>query len=169
MGFHPICISQGTGWKPVLLMSCFLCQRIADIKAGTNPYFVTELETGYVVLGDFQCWRGYTLFLNKQCKAELHHLDPATRPTFLNEMAIVAEAVCNVFKPAKLNYEMLGNLVPHMHWHFFPRQDGEPDRNAPVWGRYATAKDDPQYKLSDAEMNEMKRQLRAEIERLRAK
>ncbi len=29
---------------------CLICQRIELIKAGQNPYFVKELETGYVVL-----------------------------------------------------------------------------------------------------------------------
>ncbi len=31
---------------------CLICDRINMIKAGTNPYFVKELETGYVVIGD---------------------------------------------------------------------------------------------------------------------
>ncbi|EBN0317014.1 HIT family protein, partial [Salmonella enterica subsp. enterica serovar Typhi] len=28
---------------------CLICQRIERIKVGENPYFVKELETGYVV------------------------------------------------------------------------------------------------------------------------
>ena len=28
---------------------CLICERINMIKDGTNPYFVKELETGYVV------------------------------------------------------------------------------------------------------------------------
>lgn len=32
------------------------------IKEGTNPYFVKELETGYVVIGDNQHFKGYTIF-----------------------------------------------------------------------------------------------------------
>ena len=35
------------------------------IKNGTNPSFVKELETGYVVIGDNQHFYGYTLFLYK--------------------------------------------------------------------------------------------------------
>ena len=34
--------------------NCMVCQRIEKIKKGENPYFVKELETGYVVIGDFQ-------------------------------------------------------------------------------------------------------------------
>lgn len=31
---------------------CLICDRIKSIKEGTNPYFVKEFETGYVVIGD---------------------------------------------------------------------------------------------------------------------
>ena len=33
---------------------CFICDRIKMIKENNNPYFVKELETGYVVIGDHQ-------------------------------------------------------------------------------------------------------------------
>ena len=42
---------------------CLIYDRISMIKNGTNPYFVKELETGYVVMGDHQHFKGYTLFL----------------------------------------------------------------------------------------------------------
>ena len=37
---------------------CLICDRIEMIKNGTNPYFVKELETGYVVMGDHQHFTG---------------------------------------------------------------------------------------------------------------
>ena len=49
---------------------CLICDRIKMIKDGTNPYFVKELETGYVVIGDNQHFKGYTLFLHKEHKTE---------------------------------------------------------------------------------------------------
>lgn len=45
--------------------NCEICRRIKMIEEGTNPYFVAELETGYVVIGDHQYFEGYTLFLSK--------------------------------------------------------------------------------------------------------
>ena len=45
---------------------CGVCERIQMTKDGTNPYFVKELETGYVVIGDFQHFKGYTLFIYKE-------------------------------------------------------------------------------------------------------
>ena len=47
---------------------CFICDRIKMINNGTNPYFVKELQTGYVVIGDNQHFKGYTLFLCKNIK-----------------------------------------------------------------------------------------------------
>ena len=34
--------------------TCGVCQRIELTRQGKNPYFVRELETGYVVIGDYQ-------------------------------------------------------------------------------------------------------------------
>ena len=42
---------------------CMVCNRIDLIKKGENPFFVRELKTGYVVIGDSQRIKGYTLFI----------------------------------------------------------------------------------------------------------
>ena len=76
---------------------CLICDRIELIKAGENPYFVKELETGYVVIGDHQYFEGYTLFLAKEHVTELHHLHPTVKFRFLEEMSLVQEAVSKAF------------------------------------------------------------------------
>lgn len=97
---------------------CLICDRINMIKNGTNPHFVKELETGYVVIGDNQHFYGYTLFLYKNHDyTELFQMDAEERTLFLKEMTIVAEAVNNAFKPDKMNYELLGMGDAHLHWH----------------------------------------------------
>jgi diadenosine tetraphosphate (Ap4A) HIT family hydrolase len=55
------------------------------------------------------------------------------RALFLHEMAEVAAAVFRAFTPAKLNYELLGNTVPHLHWHLVPRHIDDPRLFAPIW------------------------------------
>jgi len=112
---------------------CLICERIELIKKERNPFFVKELETGYVVLGDHQLFRGYTLFLCKKHIGELHDLDREFRDTFLREMSSVGEAVFHAFSPRKLNYELLGNSDPHLHWHIFPRHKDDSDPTKPVW------------------------------------
>lgn len=105
-------------------MRCLICERINMIKQGNNPYFVKELETGYVVIGDYQHFYGYTLFLCKQHVTELHNLSYEFKIKYLEEMSLVAEAVYTAFKPEKMNYELLGNGDTHVHWHLFPRVTG---------------------------------------------
>ena len=117
---------------------CLICDRIKMIKNGTNPYFVKELETGYVVIGDHQHFKGYTLFLYKDHKTELFHLEPTQKMKFLEEMSIVAEAVSKAFNTEKMNYELLGNGDTHLHWHLFPRVNGDLGKygnngKGPVW------------------------------------
>jgi diadenosine tetraphosphate (Ap4A) HIT family hydrolase len=33
----------------------------------------------------------------------------------------------------KLNYELLGNQIAHIHWHLIPRRADDPAPQAPVW------------------------------------
>ena len=111
---------------------CEICERIARFTPD-NPYLIAELSTGYAVLSDNQYYPGYTIFVAKQCVPELHDLLPDVRSRFLEEMAQVAEAVFRAFQPRKLNYELLGNSVPHLHWHLFPRYADDPNPQWPVW------------------------------------
>jgi len=43
----------------------------------------------------------------------------------IEEMSIVPEAVSNIFRPDKINYELLGNGCPHIHWHLYTRVKGD--------------------------------------------
>ena len=146
--------------------NCLICERIALIKENRNPYFVRELNTGYVVIGDQQRIKGYSLFLCKQHAYELHQLEPHYRDEFLHEMAIVAEAVYNAFRPDKLNYELLGSgNGAHMHWHIFPRRKKDLETAGPVWklGSELTA---AEFIPMPEELEELKTRLRIELDRL---
>ncbi len=145
---------------------CLICERIQMIKDGTNPYFVKELETGYVVIGDHQHFKGYTLFLCKQHTPELHFLNYDFKMKYLEEMSLVAEAVYNVFKPEKMNYELLGNGDSHIHWHLFPRVSGDMDKKGPVWWLPPEKMWSDSNRPTDDELQSMKKMLRDEIEHL---
>ena len=117
---------------------CLICERIELIKQGKNPHFVKELETGYVVIGDGQYFKGYTLFLAKEHVTELHQMQYETKIKFLEEMSIVQEAVAKAFQAEKMNIELLGNGDAHVHWHLFPRKAGDMhgyghNGRGPVW------------------------------------
>lgn len=146
-------------------MGCLICERIGKIERGENPYFVCALSTGYVVLGDHQRFEGYTLFLCKRHVTELYQLPWGFRTRFLQEMSLVAEAVAAVYRPEKMNYELLGNGDTHLHWHLFPRVSGDTPQPGPVWWLPREEMWNDAYRPSREQLAERTRQLREEIER----
>lgn len=146
--------------------NCLVCERIKMIKNGTNPYFVKELETGYVVIGDHQFFKGYTIFLCKEHTTELHFLPKEFRQKYLEEMSIVAEAVFHAFHPEKLNYELLGNGDTHLHWHIFPRTDGDTPTKGPVWWLPREVMYDDKNRPNTKELQELIHKLKVELDNL---
>jgi diadenosine tetraphosphate (Ap4A) HIT family hydrolase len=145
---------------------CFVCGRIKQVQEGTNQYFVAELPSGYVALGDFQFYSGYTVFISKVHATELHELSKVDRSQFLEDMAIAAEAVFNAFHPLKLNYELLGNLDSHMHWHIFPRYADDPDPKNPVSVIPPEVRNAESTRPTPEQLSEMKDILRQELSKL---
>ncbi len=94
---------------------------------------VIELPHSYVTLNRDQFFPGYTLLFTKNHVTELFHLDRDLRSALMEEVSLVAEALFSVYKPAKMNYELLGNMVPHIHWHIVPRFSSEPLWPRPIW------------------------------------
>lgn len=144
-------------------MSCLICERIQMIMNGTNPYFVKELTTGYVVLADHQRYPGYTIFLCKIHVEELHQLPYEFRVKHLEEMSTVSEAVYNAFKADKMNHAMLGNLDSHVHWHLIPRMEGDLPANAPIWSLPKEELFKDCYRPNEEYLIEMVIKLRAEL------
>lgn len=148
-------------------MGCAVCKRIDLIKKGEYPYFVCELKTGYVVLGDHRRFYGYALFLSKEHAAELNDLPRDFRMAHLEEMSMVAEAVQTAFNADKMNYELLGNAgTLHIHWHLFPRTKEDRPVRGPAWWVPVTEMNHNCYIPTKEQLTEMSELLRNEIERL---
>ena len=79
--------------------NCFVCNRIGTIKNGTNPYFVRELETGYVVIGDSQRIKGYTVFICKEHATELHYLSENTAINFYRKWQLLQKRYLILLNP----------------------------------------------------------------------
>ena len=150
---------------------CLICERIEMIKDNENKFFVKELKTGYVVLGDNQHFRGYTLFLYKKHKNELYELDSTERQAFLEEMSLVGEAVSKAFECEKMNYELLGNGDSHLHWHLFPRVSGDLGEygyhgKGPGWWYPREKMYSAENVLNDKELEELKQKLKIELDKM---
>ncbi|MSN25062.1 MAG: HIT domain-containing protein [Geobacter sp.] len=109
--------------------NCPMCQRWND----DADLRIIEMPHSYAVLNRDQFFPGYTLLFTKEHVTELFHLDPSVRSALMEEVSRVAEALYDTFSPAKINYELLGNMVPHIHWHIVPRFASEALWPRPIW------------------------------------
>jgi diadenosine tetraphosphate (Ap4A) HIT family hydrolase len=115
------------------MAGCPNCDANDAADRGDDPWAVARVQTGYVKLSPTQYYRGATFFVAKACVRELHELSGADRQSHLMEMSEVAAAVFMTFEPQKLNYEALGNSVPHLHWWLTPRHANDPRPRGPIW------------------------------------
>jgi diadenosine tetraphosphate (Ap4A) HIT family hydrolase len=51
----------------------------------------------------------------------------------VEDVCRAAEALQRAFRPTKINYAVLGNQSPHIHWHLIPRRADDPAWPRPVW------------------------------------
>jgi len=115
--------------------ACGICAMIDRIKGGKFPDFIAELNSCYVILGDQQFYRGYCVLFAKIHATELYLMPADAARALFEEMRLTAEAIAAIVKPWKMNYECLGNSIPHVHWHLLPRYESDELRHSPVWLR----------------------------------
>ncbi|MBI4737231.1 MAG: HIT family protein [candidate division NC10 bacterium] len=95
---------------------------------------IAELSVSTAALFADQAFRGRCLVTLREHYTELFQLTPAMRTAFLDDVTRIAEAVFRALNPIKMNYELLGNQVPHMHWHVIPRFREDGVYPKPIWG-----------------------------------
>jgi diadenosine tetraphosphate (Ap4A) HIT family hydrolase len=116
-------------------MSTLIHERVEQCRASNYPKKICRLKSGWVVLGDVQFLRGYSLLLPDPVVPDLNHMDAETRKSFLYEMSVVGDVILEITGAVRINYEMLGNIEPALHAHIFPRYEDEPNelKLKPVW------------------------------------
>lgn len=106
------------------------------------PEVVWEFRHSVALLGPWQYYHGYCILAARRHATELSQLPDDERRAYLDEMCLLAQTMERAFRPQKLNYELLGNQVGHLHWHLFPRYADDPERLRPVWLRLDGAERD---------------------------
>ncbi|MFL5242137.1 MAG: HIT family protein [Gemmataceae bacterium] len=121
---------------------CPFCQRLAQLELQPDVDVVWQFPHSVALLGPWQYYQGYCIVVARQHASELNQLPSDLRYAYFAEMCCVAQALEGAFGPLKLNYELLGNQAPHLHWHLFPRYADDPGRLQPVWLALHRAKSD---------------------------
>jgi diadenosine tetraphosphate (Ap4A) HIT family hydrolase len=76
---------------------------------------IALFPTTVAVLGTDQYYAGYTLVIARRHATELYHLPDAESTAYFQDMLRVARAIDRAVSPRKMNYELLGNTVAHLH------------------------------------------------------
>lgn len=108
---------------------CAACQRTWP----REDHFIADLGLSKVYLHDDQFFPGWTVVVLRRHATELFQLAPTERFQLIEEVTRVAEMSAHVHQAKKMNYELLGNQLPHVHWHIIPRLAGDPAPLEPVW------------------------------------
>ncbi len=141
-------------------LACVFCEKTDAESRRNDPRWVADLQVSTALVSDNQVCRGYTILVyNKAHITELFQLEREDLIAYSEDLAKVAKAINDAHHPHKMNYELLGNVVPHLHWHIIPRQKTDPVKlEWPIWG-----KDYVEVRLSDDEYVEIAKQIRKHL------
>ena len=96
-------------------------------------HFLGDCGLSKAYVFEDQFFAGWTVLVLKEHVSELFELSRDVRGMLMEEVNHVAQTLAQVFDAKKMNYELLGNQVPHIHWHLIPRLQADPDPLKPVW------------------------------------
>jgi len=75
---------------------------------------------------------GYLCLVSQVHAVDLHDLPEAAASAFMRDARDVSKALASVTGAVKMNYEIHGNSIPHLHMHFFPRYRGDVFEGQPI-------------------------------------
>jgi diadenosine tetraphosphate (Ap4A) HIT family hydrolase len=105
---------------------CAMCEqgRPEENEYGVR-FFAGEVADAYLQKAEIQ--RGYTIVVWRgRHVAEPTELDEREAAQYWSELLHVGRALEQVLEPVKLNYDLLGNSLPHLHTHVIPRYADDP-------------------------------------------
>jgi diadenosine tetraphosphate (Ap4A) HIT family hydrolase len=105
---------------------CPICDRVATADA------VAGLEVCRIMMSEDAPMRGYAWLPFTRHVVELHELTEEEGAAFMRDIRRASRAIAKVTDAVKLNYEIHGNTVPHLHLHIFPRYRGDRFEGGPI-------------------------------------
>jgi diadenosine tetraphosphate (Ap4A) HIT family hydrolase len=94
---------------------------------------IADLGPAVAYLNADQFFPGWTIVVLKRHATELYELTPAERAELIESVSRIAAVLADVYDAVKMNYELLGNQLPHIHWHLVPRRADDPIPREPAW------------------------------------
>lgn len=115
-------------WKPtnwdalVSGASCPVCDLLQTAQhEDEHGIAVGDLTFSRLFLAKNQYVPGYCILMCHKHVIEPYELTDEERRKFFDDVAAVAQGLQAIFGADKMNYNILGNAVPHLHVHVLPR------------------------------------------------
>jgi diadenosine tetraphosphate (Ap4A) HIT family hydrolase len=105
---------------------CPICRRSEPLD------LVATLEASWLTMQAAAPVRGYACLVARVHAVDLHDLAEPAACAFMRDARKVSRAVASVTGAVKMNYEIHGNSIPHLHMHFFPRYRGDQFEGKPI-------------------------------------
>lgn len=121
-------------WKALVRGdNCPLCEAIA-MEEAADEYGITvaDLAISRLRLIRNQYVRGYCVLISHKHVSEPFELNRDEQHLFFDDMMRAGRALTRVYQPLKMNFELLGNVIPHLHAHLVPRYYGDPAPHQPI-------------------------------------
>lgn len=113
--------------------SCPVCDLIKLSKPEDDHLIaIADLTFSRLFLGKNQFVKGYCVLICHRHVIEPYELTTAERTNYFNDLATVGSALQKAFNADKMNYNILGNVVPHLHTHILPRYFTDSAPNRPI-------------------------------------
>ncbi len=98
-----------------------------------HPYgILAEFAHSWVTTDPEVALFGYVCVISKTHAVEPFDLPDDAQSAFWFEAMAVAEVLSDALRPVKMNYEIHGNTLPHLHMHLLPRQPDDAFIGRPV-------------------------------------
>lgn len=93
---------------------------------------VADLEVSRLMMSSEAPMRGYAWLAFRRHAIELHELTEDEGAALMRDLQRASSAIAAATEAVKLNHEIHGNTVPHLHVHIFPRFVGDPFEGKPI-------------------------------------
>ena len=120
MSFH----NNYNRWKKYSAKeTCPVCNNFPqpdDIK------LIKEFQTSWLEATPNVCLKGTCYLMIKPHAVEIFDINENDLLNFMKEIQLTARALKKITGAIKINYEIHGNTIPHLHMHLFPRYRDDP-------------------------------------------
>ena len=114
-------------WDALVLgENCPLCEAVKPrgVDKGFS-HFIADLSMGRLSLHNNQYIKGYCGLICYKHVREPYELPQDEQEQFWDDMMVCGMALEKTFGADKMNFQITGNLVPHLHAHIIPRYYGD--------------------------------------------